>query len=104
MRKIPVSIAAAAVVVLTGCQPFPEPVTTGTVVEKGYEEAYTEEGYRQECYGSSKDGTKYCFDVPNDTYHPECYGLTLKAKDGRMGSVCITKAEYDRYNVGDHYP
>ena len=104
MRKITLPAAVAVAAVLTGCGMFPEPVTSGTVVEKEYEEAYTETGYRQECYGSSKDGTKYCFDVPDDTYHPECYEFDLKAEDGRMGEVCVTAEEYERYEVGEQYP
>ncbi|MFI2373151.1 hypothetical protein [Streptomyces sp. NPDC018833] len=34
-------------------------------------------------------------------FQSECWKLTLKAKDGETGSLCVSVEEYNKFDVGD---
>ncbi len=33
-----------------------------------------------------------------------CYEFEIKQSDDTVTDICVSKSEYDRYNVGDKYP
>lgn len=75
MKKILLAGSLAAVMAMAGCaQP------TGTVSEKEIEVT------------TRKRKIKTCNE------------LTILKADGAEAEICVSKSEYDKYNVGDKYP
>jgi hypothetical protein len=66
--------------------------TTGTVVGKEYEPAYTD----VTVISTGKTTTV----IP--IVHGECYDLTVR-QDGREGDVCVSAADYKSVHLGDYW-
>lgn len=75
MKKALLAAGMAATLALTGCAQV-----SGTVVEKEVEVTFKKK----------RSST--------------CYELEIKQADGTVADICVSKSEYDRYNVGDKYP
>jgi outer membrane lipoprotein SlyB len=94
-RKDPMNLRTAAVALgvllaLGGCSK-----ATGTITEKEYESAKT----KQTCAGS---GTKRT--CKTTTTKSACWELELRTDSGDEDEVCVSRPEYDRYQVGQRYP
>lgn len=75
MKKILLAGGVAAVLALTGCAQV-----SGEITEKEVEVTMKKRKIKT------------------------CYEFEIKQADGTVTDICVTKSEYDRYNVGDKYP
>lgn len=75
MKKILLAGSVAAMLALTGCAQV-----SGEITEKEVEVTYRKKRVNT------------------------CYEFEIKQADGTVTDICVTKSEYDRYNVGDKYP
>lgn len=75
MKKALLAVGVATALALTGCAQV-----TGEIVEKEVEVTTKKRKIRT------------------------CYEFEVKQADGTVTDICVSKSEYDRYNVGDKYP
>lgn len=109
---------------LSSCSSEP-PITTGKVVDKSFEPAHWEGGYEYfttygyHC-GLGYDGKYGCGLKSYEdsrwedqhTWHNDSYRIQLQSCEEndkgelkcRTGWRTITELEYDRYDIGNHYP
>lgn len=104
-----------AVLALSGCGP----VTSGIVTNKKHEPAHDVQRsrpiYEQRCgykYRFGMDG-KYAYrygcdqEYVRDEHYtervPECWRLRFEDDEGRKGTACVSKSEYDEQYVGGKY-
>lgn len=66
----------------------------GTIVEKEYEPAKT----KHSC--TTSHGKRACTSKKT----PECWEIEYRTDSGDEEEVCVSRREYDRYQVGQRYP
>lgn len=108
MKRAALAILAATALALAGCG-GPPPLKSGTVTAKRHipQRQWTEQVpiYITVCQPSGKTTVCHLQLVGfNPVQHtdPECWRLSLR--DGkRTGEACVSRATYDRTDLGEHY-
>lgn len=90
---------------LAGCG---SDVSAGTVAGKEFVPArdwvYLQPNYVTTCGGKPLVCTPHLVGfIPIPMHDPACWRLTLKDGDSK-GRVCVSREDYDRAALGDHYP
>lgn len=121
MNRFQALIAAFLVplaLVLSACG-----INSGTVIDKEYTEAYTEQKkvYEYNCYPAVRSVTYYVDGQPRqrlenyqdcrrewegewkDVYHEPEWHFKLENREGDTGKVKVTEDDYNSYDVGDYY-
>jgi hypothetical protein len=74
-------------------------IESGKVDGKKFIPAY--DIFRMQCQYANNNACG--IQIPVFDHYDECWELYLTAGDDD-GTVCVSKLEYDSYNIGEHYP
>lgn len=78
--------------------------SSGTVVEKDYDAAYTEKVTKKTCTGTiAQKNTCKKNNKKKGKYHPADWDLTIRDSSGEEHEIDVSKSVYEKYNVGDRY-
>lgn len=91
-------LLSGGVLLTAGCTS----ATSGTVTSKQHTPAYT--AYIPTCASYGANGVcNVWFLMPYE--EPECYAVNFRnPEEDTEGSTCVDPADYETYQLGDHYP
>lgn len=98
MKRRALALVAAGLV-LAACS---APPSSGIVTERKYHPAYYY--WTSQCVSYDAKTGACTTSIPIQHYMPESFELCLRADDGKTGCRDVDHDEYERYEVGGHYP
>lgn len=94
-RSLPIILAAACALAVSGCGDWEYTPPTGTIVELEHEESYRDS---YTCTDAVTGKTKTCYETV-----PECYEVDFVSDSGHEYEDCTTESMFAQLEVGMFY-